>query len=416
MNNLPPAPVPVRVADAIRLCNAALHQFDLWIEGEVAQYSVSRGKFVWFDLKDETEEARLNCFMMLHQQSIPLEDGMRVLVRARPGIFSKSGKFTLSVQSVEAKGDGSLKRAFELLRAKLEKEGLFAAERKRALPPYPGAIGIISSADAAGFGDFRRIAESRFPGVVYTFCNVAVQGANAEAEIVSAFAHLNEVHPLDAIVLVRGGGSMEDLHAFNSEPVARAIVRSRVPVVVGVGHERDVTIADFCADLRAATPSNAAELLLPNQEEVRRQLTYLVRGSQEAVMQAMLEARHTIAVALSAMQTRTDQFIAQARHAVRRGVLAGSGLASRMRDTGLQARSAVIRIDASLRREFRQTRQQVERLRESIDLLSPQQTLARGFSITTLSDGTVVRDATQVKPGTELVSQVGAGSIHSISK
>lgn len=416
MSSFPVEPVPVRVADAIRLCNAALHQFDLWIEGEVAQYSVSRGKFVWFDLKDETEEARLNCFMMLHQQSIPLEDGMRVLVKARPGIFSKSGKFTLSVQSVEAKGDGSLKRAFELLRAKLEKEGLFAPERKRALPPYPGTIGIISSADAAGYGDFRRIAESRFPGLEYVFCNVAVQGADAEAEITAAFAYLNETHPLDAIVLVRGGGSIEDLHAFNSEPVARAIVRSRVPVIVGVGHERDVTIADFCADVRASTPSNAAELLLPSQEELRRHLRYAVQSGQEAVAQAILQARHTVALALSTAQARTDQHIAHIRQTVRRSLIAGSGLASRMRNTGVQAQAAAERVDAYLRRHISQTRLYVGRLRSSIEALSPQQTLARGFSITTLADGRVVRDAAQVPPGTELVSRLGKGSIHSTSK
>jgi exodeoxyribonuclease VII large subunit len=363
--------VTVSVAQAIRLCNTVLSELPLSIEGEVANYTVSRGTFVFFDIKDETEEARLNCFMMLHNQTIPLEDGMRVVITGKPSIHSKSGKFSITAQRIEAKGEGSLKRAFELLKEKLFQEGLFATERKRLLPRFPQQIGIISSADAAGYGDFIRIAKSRLPGTQFTFINVAVQGKDAESEICFAFDYLNSHYTLDAIVLVRGGGSMEDLHAFNSEPVARAIVRSKVPVLVGVGHERDITIADFCADVRAATPSNAAQLLLPTLEEVRDLVIQLTQDGRRLVEQAITLQKEQVLHQIERMQS---QLTFQLVH----------------------------------------TRQRVEALRSTIDAVSPQQTLQRGYSITWKKDGTVVRSAKDVQKGDEVKTQLCTETIHSI--
>lgn len=360
----------IRVSQAIEFCNSLFDQLEFHIEGEVANYSVSRGKFVFFDLKDEEAEARLSCFMMLHQQNIPIEDGMRIVVHARPTIFSKSGKFSLTVQRIEPKGEGSVKRAFDLLKAKLEKEGLFSEGRKRTLPAFPERVGIISSSDAAGFGDFMRIANSRLPGVEFLMVNVAVQGKDAETEIPAAFDLLNTVANLDVIVLIRGGGSMEDLHAFNSEVVARAIVRSKAPVLVGVGHERDVTIADYCADVRAATPSNAAQLLLPSKEEVEELVFRLTSGGHQRIQNYLMLTKQKVAHSLSAMQEQ-------------------------------------------LHFTVRYQQERVKRLLTTIEALSPKSILARGYSITRNAKGEVVHTRGDVQAGETIHTRLASGEIES---
>ena len=363
--------VPITVSQAITLCNAVFSEMSFQIEGEVAGFNVNRGMYVFFDLKDEEADARLSCFMMAHSLTIPLEDGMRVVVTGRPGIHTKSGKFSITVQRIEPKGEGSVKRAFELLKKKLESEGLFDIQRKRQLPRFPQRIGVISSADAAGYGDFMRIAESRLKGVEYIFAHCAVQGREAEEEICFAFDHLNSQYQLDVIVLVRGGGSMEDLHAFNSEPVARAIVRSKTPVVVGVGHERDVTIADFCADVRAATPSNAAQLVLPTTEEVITLTESLVQDGHRRV-----ESRVT------ALRERSI--------------------------------SSVYAIHERLGFIIKTKRQAVESLVRTITAISPEETLRRGYSITWQEDGTLLRTPAQAVAGSALTTQLAEGTVHSV--
>jgi exodeoxyribonuclease VII large subunit len=358
---------PLQVHQYIAFCNNLLGQTSVRVEGEVANYSVSQGKFVFFDLKDEKEDAMIGVFLMLHTLSTPLEDGMRVYVSGKSSIYSKRGSFRLNASRVEAVGEGSVKRAFELLKDKLAKEGLFRDERKRPLPPYPQRVGIISSEDAAGFGDFCRIAWQRLPGVEYIFANVAVQGVSAEREIIAALDVLNE-HPLDVIVLIRGGGSMEDLHAFNSELVARAIVRSRVPVLVGVGHERDITIADYCADCRAATPSNAAQILLPTKEEVKDRIVRLTASGQRRIAREIDRLQHTVDTSTS------HQF--------------------RMIESALK-----------------EIRSKTEYLIRTIEAISPSQTLARGYSIALTSHGEVIRTPDQVKPGDAMRTVTAKGEI-----
>jgi len=385
--------VPViRVAQAIQFFNGLFSDYELYVEGEVANYSVSRGKFVFFDLKDEEEEARLSCFMMLHQQTVPLEDGMRVVVRARPTIFTKSGKFSLTVQRIEPKGEGSVRRAFELLKAKLEKEGLFAAERKRALPLYPQKVGIVSSANAAGFGDFMRIARDRLPGVQFILANVAVQGVDAEDEVCFGLDYLNSHYALDAIVVIRGGGSMEDLHAFNSEVVARAIVRSKVPVVVGIGHERDITIADYCADVRAATPSNAAQLLVPTKEEVWHQVEELTTAGHYAVESTIWAQRQQVVYQIEHMHTHLERLI-----------------------QGFRTNTIHCLEEMHTKVQFRlqSMRQRVQHYAKTIDVLSPLRTLERGYSITCTAEGEVVRSVHQVKPGETLTTRLSDGTLTS---
>jgi len=360
----------LRVSQAVSLCNSLLSELNIVVEGEVASYNVSRGKFVFFDLKDEQDDCRLSCFMMAYQLPFPLEDGMRVVVHGKPGLYQKSGQFRLSVTTVEAKGDGTLKRAFELLRQKLQTEGLFAPERKRALPRFVRTVGVISSSQAAGWGDFQTIALQRLSGVRFLLADVAVQGVDAEAQICQALDYLNEQYLLDVIVVLRGGGSIEDLHAFNSEPVARAIVRSKTPVMVGVGHERDTTIADYCADVRAATPSNAAQLLLPTKEEVRDQVVQLTQEGQRRVERLVQGMRDNVAYRAS--------------------------------DLGQQ-----------LRHRIATYRQRVEATLRTVEALSPQATLARGYSITTTSDGKPLAFQEAVT-GVHIKTRLADGTIQSI--
>ncbi len=368
-----PAPLPgqpLSVAQAVTLFNTILGDLVLIVEGEVANYGVSQGKFVFFDLKDEEQEARLSCFMMLYKQNTPLEDGMRVSLTCRPNIHNKSGKFSLTVERVEPKGEGSIKRAFELLKNKLQEEGLFAEDRKRALPQFPTHVGIVSSKGAAGYGDFMRIASERLPGVRFTLANVAVQGNEAEGDICFAFDYLNSHYELDAIVLIRGGGSMEDLHVFNSEAVARSIVRSRAPVLVGVGHERDVTIADFCADVRAATPSNAAQLLLPTSEEVADMVTRLTQNGRRLVERA-IQSLHDRSVV-----------VAERLH-----------------------QQLVFRVQSTI--------QHVEQLIRTIVAVSPEATLKRGYSLTWKKDGALVCKAADVKSGDIITTQLSTDTLTS---
>jgi len=361
---------PITVSQAITLCNTPFQGLTLQIEGEVSGFGISRGTFVFFELKDEEQDARLKCFLMAHNLKIPLEDGMRIVVTGRPGIHSKTGQFTITVEHIVPKGEGSMRRAFELLKKKLEGECLFAEERKRALPRFPQYVGVISSADAAGYGDFMRIVESRLKGVHYVFAHVAVQGKDAEEEISYAFDYLNSQYQLDAIALIRGGGSIEDLHAFNSETVARAIVRSKAPVIVGVGHERDVTIADFCADVRASTPSNAAQLLLPTPEEVAALVEMRIQEGQRTVSGRIAILREQTLARLQSMQQLTTFAI-------------------------------------------RTKQQKVETLIRTITALSPQETLRRGYSITCKADGSLLRTTAEAKAGEALTTRLLDGTITS---
>lgn len=256
------------VSDALVAINQSLEYAfpTITVVGEVSSHRVSQGKWVFFDIKDD--EASLGCFMSLFNLRVAIEDGMQVAVVARPSL-TKWGKFSLTVQSIRPVGEGSIKRAFELLHAKLDKEGLFALERKRALPQLPTYIGVISSTDAAGYADFVKILNERFGGIKVTVAHVQVQGDMAPAQIIAALDHFNQLAtPPEVIAILRGGGSADDLMAFNDERLVRAIVASRAPTITGVGHETDVTLADLAADMRAATPSNAAQILVPDRREI----------------------------------------------------------------------------------------------------------------------------------------------------
>ena len=216
---------------------------------------------------------------------------MKVIVRATPKVTAW-GKFSLTIQTIRPSGEGSLKKSFDLLKAKLEKEGLFAQERKRTLPKLPTHIGVISSTQAAGYTDFITILNNRWGGLKVDVAHVQVQGLTAPEQIIRAIRHFNEQKNVpEVLVIVRGGGSADDLAAFNDEPLVREIAASRIPTLVGVGHEVDVTLADMAADVRAATPSDAARLVVPDRREFAGSLEYLVQRILER-MDGLLEGYH----------------------------------------------------------------------------------------------------------------------------
>ncbi len=260
---------PLSVSEFIELANASLSQIDAFIEGEISQFNISHSKWAFFSLKDQ--EAVVECFMPVFEMKVAVEVGMKVVIYGVPGVHKRSGRFRIRVYKIEPSGEGALKRAFELTKAKLQAHGLFAKERKRPLPEFPENIGLITSKESAAYSDFIKVLRHRQGGLKIYLAHVHVQGIEAIDEIVGAFQYFNENASnlnLDVVVLIRGGGSLEDLQAFNSEEVAFAIFGSRVPVLVGVGHERDETLADYTADVRASTPSNAAEILVRSREEI----------------------------------------------------------------------------------------------------------------------------------------------------
>ena len=275
------------VSDFVAITNQTLEYAypSVEIEGEVAEFKVNQNKYVFFNLKDQ--ESSVGCFMMVYALRVPIEDGMKVVIKAAPKL-TKWGKFSLTVQQIRPSGEGSLKKSFELLRAKLEKEGLFALERKRLLPTLPEHVAVISSPDAAGYRDFMKIVDSRWGGMMIDVAPVQVQGAVAPDQMIRALNYINEQEDLpEVIVIIRGGGSADDLAAFNDELLVRAVASSRVPVLSGIGHEVDVSLVDMAADVRASTPSNAAEVLVPEKADVvrhtRQSLRHIVTQTERAI-------------------------------------------------------------------------------------------------------------------------------------
>lgn len=326
------------VSDFIALTNQTLEYAypSIEVEGEVASFKVNQGKYVFFDIKDAG--GSVNCFMTVWQLRVPIEDGMKVIVTATPKL-TQWGKFSLTVRAIRPSGEGSLKKSFELLRAKLDKEGLFAEERKRLLPGLPQRVAVISSVQAAGYADFVKILEDRWGGLQIEVASVQVQGASAPDQMIAALKYFNSREELpEVIVIIRGGGSADDLSAFNDEQLVREIAASRVPTLVGVGHEVDVSLADMVADVRAATPSNAAQILVPDRSEIIR----AVRRQVQALL------------------PRTEQAI--------------DG-----RISNLQARLDVVM--RQIDRRFARQQDQIDSLRRVLAELDPRKVLARGYAL-----------------------------------
>ncbi|HZP55761.1 MAG TPA: exodeoxyribonuclease VII large subunit [Candidatus Saccharimonadales bacterium] len=251
------------------------------IEGELSNFKVSRNRWVYFDIKDEY--ASVKFFGSVYQLPGPLEDGLLVQVIGYPKLHHQFG-FSITFQSIQPVGEGSLKKAADLLFAKLSAEGLFAPERKRQLPQLPHRIGLITAATSAAAADFLKIIGERWAGLEILLADVLVQGQEAPAQIVSALEYFEQITPLaDILVVTRGGGSTEDLAAFNDERVVRAIAGSRTPTLVAVGHEIDISLAEMAADVRASTPSNAAQLAVPDKKHILSQINYQKTAMHQAI-------------------------------------------------------------------------------------------------------------------------------------
>lgn len=397
------------VTECLDALNNVLHTQVVIVEGEVSTYNVSQGRWVFFSLRDN--ESLVECFAMAFRMRTPLEEGMTVRVTALPGVHKKSGRFRLTVDSVELVGEGALQRAFELLKEQLANEGLFSPERKRSLPRYPQRIALVASPTSAAYTDFLEVLGNRWGGVTIDVVPVSVQGEQAVGDIVQAFAQINEsVVPYDAVVLTRGGGSLEDLHAFNDERVARAIARSRVPVLCGVGHERDVTIADMVADVRAATPSNAAEILVPARSAERQRIMHLaersVRQLQHVIVQEQFAVRHAVNALLSPVR-RQLQHVSSLRH---RSHIAVERLTRQIVRSRRELDSNVRRIFMLSQNSLKRESLSISQKREQLRVQHPRSVLSRGYSIVRGPAGAISRVA-DVVLGQRLQITVLDGSI-----
>jgi len=357
------------VSDLIALVNQTLEYAypSVVVEGELSSFKVSKGKFIFFDLKDD--ESAVSCFMMAYQLRTPLEDGMKVRVVAVPKLTAW-GKFSLTVRDVRPVGEGDIKKSFKILHAKLEKEGLFDAARKRRLPVIPQRVGLIASTESAGYADFVKILNSRWGGLEVAVADVQVQGANAAPQIVRAIQYFSEhAQPVDVLVIVRGGGSAEDLAVFNEEPLVRAVAASRIPTLVGVGHEVDTSLADLAADVRAATPSNAAQILVPDRKAILRDIRH---------------KQHRMLVHLVSRQQRLKRQLADAkRHMLMRTV-----------------------------RSLAAQRQHVLYARRTLRQLDPKVVLARGYAIVRDKSGTLVHADASLSPGDAVVIETSNAIIN----
>jgi len=380
------------------------------VEGEVSSFNISQGKWVRFDLKDA--DGLMNCFLTTYQLRVDLEDGMKVRVYGTPKIYPKYGKLSITVSRIELVGEGAQRRAYELMKKRLFEEGLFAPERKRGIPRFPRRIGLIASRESAACGDFLRILGNRWSGVVVDLAHVQVQGEPAAPQIVAAFRAVNaRAEPPDVIVLTRGGGSLEDLAAFNDERVARAIFGSRVPVVVGVGHERDETIADFVADLRASTPTNAAELVVPD----RREIVYAIDSSVSRLSKTM-DSR--IAQTDSELDRSVSRLETHIRRAVHRIQAAIAGFRGAFREFAANAvsrekevRVMTTRLESGSGRWLRKIDERIAVATRVLATLDPKAVLRRGYSIVTDRQGRVVREAAGVDIGAALNIQLHRGTL-----
>jgi exodeoxyribonuclease VII large subunit len=361
------------------------------VEGEISNFSAPGSGHFYFCLKDEQAQMRA-VFFRTRNRLLPFrpQNGMHVLCSGRLSLYPQRGEVQLIVEAVEPVGVGSLQLAFDQLRARLAAEGLFAAERKRPLPPFPAVVGVVTSATGAAIHDILNILRRRSSGLRVLLRPVRVQGEGAAAEIAAAIADFNRFGQIDVLIVGRGGGSLEDLWAFNEEVVARAIHDSAIPVIAAVGHETDITIADLVADLRAPTPSAAAELVVKSRLELERHVDHLQLrlGRQMQGRLAVLRER------IGGLQRRLRS---------PRQVVA----AWQQQRLNLERR-----LEKAMRRSLREAQGQLCAQTGRLDALSPLRTLARGYAIVFAEkNGLAVRDAASVQAGETLSIRLARGSI-----
>ncbi len=412
---------------------------DVWVEGEISNFRPAPSGHIYFTLKDADAQLPV---VLFRRQALLLrfraEDGLHVLVRGRVSVYEQRGQMQLVAETMEPVGAGSLQLAFEQLKERLKAEGLFDAGRKRPLPAFPRTAAIVTSPTGAVIRDFLNIVSRRHSGLNVLLYPVSVQGDSAPAEIEAALADLNQSNLADVIVLARGGGSLEDLAAFNSERVARAIASSGIPVVSAVGHETDFTIADFVSDLRAPTPSAAAELITEAQHNIAEYLAAQSHRIERAARYQLLHARQCLAnLAFDRAESRISTLLL--RHAQRLDDLTfrhESTLTEHLRERQsriAELTTAILRHDP--RRALAQAREQLLALRNRLDRaierlihssaaslsaldaqlhsLSPLAVLDRGYALVLSPEGALIRSTTQLAPGDIVTTRLADGGFTS---
>jgi exodeoxyribonuclease VII large subunit len=410
---------------------------DAWVEGEISNFRAPDSGHLYFVLKDGNAQIRV---VMFRSSARLLRfrpaDGMQVIVRGRVTVYEDRGELQLSAEYIEPKGAGSLQLAFEQLKAKLEAEGLFAAERKKPIPTLPSCIGIITSAQAAALRDILNILERRHNSVNVLIHPAQVQGDAAALEVSAGVRYFNQHANVDVIVIARGGGSAEDLAAFNHEGLARTVAASAIPVISAVGHETDFTIVDFVADLRAPTPSAAAEMVIRSRQEIEDQAAGLHERLARAMHYRLLMARHALtelaqhrafARMLEGIQQR-EQRLDDLTH---RMEVAERQLLEKFRRRWELSSAAVRHYDlrlvlSGMRRELEnwtnalvavmrnvllQQRVRNERLETALQSLSPLAVLERGYALVFNSEGNLLKDARTVPLGDEISARLAHGEI-----
>ncbi len=408
-----------------------------WVEGEISNFRISGAGHAYFTLKDETAQLKAVLFKGKGRRiRFEPQDGLQVLAFGGLDLYAPRGEYQLVVELLEPKGLGALQLAFEQLKAKLAAEGLFDPGRKRPLPRFPKKIGIVTSLGGAAIRDILQIISRRFADLHIVIAPVRVQGEEAPAEIVGGIQDLNALGDLDVIIVARGGGSLEDLWVFNDEAVARAIAGSKVPVISAVGHETDVTIADFVADLRAPTPSGAAELVVEEKEAVAEWLVGLYERMTRSVRQRV--RRHSEQVEFLArrrvftdpgrpvrdLARRLDELAGRLvaglsgarREARHRAVLATNSLLSLSPLARISSGAALLdqvggRLHSGIRHAAERARDRLRTAVGQLDSLSPLAVLRRGYSLTRLPSGEIVRSSRQVGPGSDVLVLLHEGTL-----
>lgn len=363
------------------------------VRGEISNYKVYPSGHHYFTLKDEN--AALKC-VMFKSSAVRLrfrpENGMQIIAMGKISVYPRDGAYQLYCTAMALDGVGDLHAAFEQLKAKLALKGLFDPSHKKPLPKYPGTIGIITSSAGAAVHDMLRILRKRYPLAKVRLLPVRVQGAEAPGEIVAAIRYANYYRLADVLIVGRGGGSIEDLWAFNDESVAQAIYESEIPVISAVGHEPDVTISDFVADLRAATPSNAAELAVPDCEALYQQLDSMSSAMETVLLRQFRSARkHLDMLAASPSLRSPDEYIHQRRKSLQ---------------------LLKTRLVSAQNSKLHSVRQRFVASMAKLDAMSPLKVLSRGYAMAKNENGQLVRSVDQINAGETMVVKVSDGSIH----
>jgi exodeoxyribonuclease VII large subunit len=410
---------------------------DLLVEGEISNCREAQSGHIYFTLKDE--KAQVKCVWFRQQMRgvrFRPEDGLKVTVRGSIGVYEQRGEYQIYVETMDPAGRGALQLAFEQLKRRLEGEGLFEAGHKKDLPRLPSRIGLITSPKGAAVRDVIRILRRRFPNVHVLLLPVRVQGEGAAGEIARALRFFNQRQSVDVLILTRGGGSLEDLWAFNEEVVARAIFDSQIPVISGVGHETDFTIADFVADVRASTPSAAAEIVVQTRREFDRHIVSLREALAEQMRYRILVLSrrvHELGAQrgfrrpldlLRQRRQRADEMTARLARGLRgrlersrrRFTLAHLRIArfdfrSRVAAVRLRVEKRSGELGLRVERLLRAKRERIERMRLQLEERSPLKVLERGYAIATDAHGNVVRSSDQVALGQSILIRLHQGRL-----